>query len=298
MTSDHRRADTIATLASRRAQAKAAVAASRFRPWANAICGALVPSVRLHALAHTAAGGSRFGGEPALPREMPWPADDKGDPLDFMASISLAEVTALLGASPLPAAGQLLFFASKAAGRVVHVPPARALAARSTPAGASRHRACSLHLTPEVCLPGPMWLLPLDLDDKLPEEWVLDWELLSRTVQGNDGTEHRLLGTASPPPTPIDHWWSDYPRGASFAARLMRQELLSGNLHIRPGVGESTTDAAGRSPVSILQLDTDVQGPGWSWGRKGRLYFNVDAKDLARRAFAPCTVRTAGSGWE
>lgn len=299
---DDRRADTIATLASRLAEAKAAIAASRFGPWANAISGALVPSIRIHALAQATAGASRFGGEPALPGTMAWPADEKGAAFDFMASISLAEVAALLGKSPLPSTGQLLFFASQAGGgRIVHLPSASGLSVRSTPGGATRHRECSLYLTPEVCLPGPMWLMPLELDDKLPEEWVLDWERLSRTVQGNDRMEHRLLGTASPPPTRLEHWWDDYPREASYAARLMRQELLNGNLRIGPAEGEAETKTEvddDRFPISILQLDTDVDGPGWSWGRNGRLYFHVDARDLARGNLDSCTVMADGSGPE
>ena len=142
MTTSDRRADTLATLASRRSQARATIAESRFSRWANAIGAALVPSVRLHAVAGADVGRSRFGGEPMLPLGMPWPADAAGVPLVFRAQIDLAELTSVLGATPLPASGLLVFFEARRSGRVVHLPASSAIGPRTAPDGASRHRQC------------------------------------------------------------------------------------------------------------------------------------------------------------
>lgn len=282
--------DTLATLTSRMADARQAIAESFFAPWANSLAGLLVPSVRLHVVAGAAFGRSRFGGEPALPADEAWPTDGAGAPYDFLAQLDLAEVRALLGKTALPAGGALLFFGGSEGGRVLHVAGDGALQRRPLPQGASLHRECSLVLSPECCLPDPELAYGLGFDE-LPEEWVLHWELLTRRVQESERTEHRLLGTATPPPTPLGLWQKDYPDEGAVASRMLRQNVINGRLKMSVVPGESrATEHPERFPVTLLQLDTDVGGPGWSWGRNGRLYFHADEEDLRRRALDACVV--------
>ena len=134
----------------------------------------------------------------------------------------------------------------------------------------------------------------LGIHEESSDDWILDWELLSRKVQASERTEHRVLGTATPPPTPLEHWLDDYPEEAPFAARMLRQELINGRIRRSPE-GLSHHDEG--TPILLLQLDTDVDGPGWRWGKKGRLYFHIDAEDLKRRAFEACTVWDDIGGW-
>lgn len=56
--------------------------------------------------------GSRFGGEPCLPADIPWPTlEENNHPLDFILQINLAELTYVPVAEPLPKTGMLLVFA-------------------------------------------------------------------------------------------------------------------------------------------------------------------------------------------
>ena len=57
-----------------------------------------------------AAGNTRIGGAPLLPKGSEWPRDRDGQPLDFIAAIDLAEQPAL---EPLPGSGTLLVFWSE-----------------------------------------------------------------------------------------------------------------------------------------------------------------------------------------
>ena len=285
-----RRADTLATLESRLEDAREAILDSPFQRWANAITGALVPSVRLHALKDLATTRSRLGGEPLLPVELAWPAGSSGKALDFLAQIDLAEVTTELGATALPRAGRLLFFGEGKQGRVVHVPEGATIRPQATPKGARCHRACGLHLSPEVCLPEPWLAAGFGLWD-LPDQWVFDWDQLTRRVQGSDRTEHRLLGTAVPPPTPPEHWKDDYPDAVTF---MIRRWLINGSVQI----GRTSGDDPLEEPrLLLLQLDSDAEGPGWIWGKGGRSYFRIEAQHLESGAFEHTTRLTDGHTW-
>lgn len=63
---------------------------------------------------------SWFGGLPRLGKA-PWPRDEKGVPLPFVAQLDLAEIAAANPDTPLPKAGSLAFFINS--GAVLHVPP-------------------------------------------------------------------------------------------------------------------------------------------------------------------------------
>ncbi|KQM22263.1 DUF1963 domain-containing protein [Novosphingobium sp. Leaf2] len=63
---------------------------------------------------------SWFGGLPRLGPQ-PWPCDDAGTPLPFVAQIDLADLARAQPASPLPSSGSLAFFLGT--GAVVAVPP-------------------------------------------------------------------------------------------------------------------------------------------------------------------------------
>lgn len=77
---------------------------------------------------------SFLGGAPRL-GAAPWPRDDKGAPLPFVAQIDLAEVAARTGGSTLPDQGSLAFFIGHP-GAVVFIPEGQAGAPSLPPAGA------------------------------------------------------------------------------------------------------------------------------------------------------------------
>ena len=43
--------------------------------------------------------------------------------------------------------------------------------------------------------------------------------------------------------------------------------------------------AAQNDWLLLLQIDTDVNGPGWTWGDNGRLYFYIRKQDLLLHNF-------------
>lgn len=63
---------------------------------------------------------SWLGGAPRL-GSAPWPRDTQGEPLHFAAQISLGDVAAATGGTPLPSDGALAFFIG-GKGAVIHVP--------------------------------------------------------------------------------------------------------------------------------------------------------------------------------
>src|SRR4030088_1996411 len=76
---------------------------------------------------------SWLGGAPRI-SATPWPRDNKGEPLLFVAQIDLAEVAAVTGRTPLPDKGSLAFFIGRE-GAAVFVPEGQANMAVMPPAG-------------------------------------------------------------------------------------------------------------------------------------------------------------------
>ena len=129
---------------------------------------------------------SWLGGAPRL-ASMPWPRDQDGQPLHFLAQIDLAEVAARIGATSLPATGSLAFFASgRGKGAVIFVPQSLDLEPTDPPAD-----------TPELSESGGSDYWRADLSGRrLYPFWPLDFT---------------ALDLPPPPEVPTgDYDWDDY----------------------------------------------------------------------------------------
>lgn len=92
--------------------------------------------------APTPVGATRFGGEPDLPPEMPWPTFN-GEPMTFAAQIDLEALRRFPAARELPPTGLLSFFYAfddhpSTPSRVIHIASRAGLSRRATPAGGDR----------------------------------------------------------------------------------------------------------------------------------------------------------------
>lgn len=260
---------------------------------ADALARLAEPSIRLTprpaALETLAPGASRFGGAPDVPPGFAWPERD-GRPLAFLAQLDLAAIR-----SPeLPASGSLLFFYDAAAqpwgfdpkdaggARVVHVDaPRDALARRRHPgagAGPGPFRCCTLSFDPALDLADPgdevLERSRVPFDDATLGAY-LDVAAALSGVDGPDATYHHLLGN---------------PQLVQGDMRSECQLVTSGIYVGKPEAfqGERTQELLRAAPSEwrlLLQLDTDEDGPGWTWGDAGRVYFWIRRADLAAGAF-------------
>lgn len=106
-------------------------------------------------------GGTRFGGDPDLPPELPWPAVE-GEPMVFVAQLDLAELSTFGAAAELPREGLLSFFYAPfpPEGQVLEHPVAVLhlrelvrLERRAAPDARARLRPHAVTFEPEVLLP-------------------------------------------------------------------------------------------------------------------------------------------------
>jgi uncharacterized protein YwqG len=87
---------------------------------ADVLCEAALPSIRLTAdgeIVAMATGVSRLGGSPDLLPDVPWPADDDGTPLSFIAQLEMRQMAARGALETLPRSGLLSFFYAAASQR-------------------------------------------------------------------------------------------------------------------------------------------------------------------------------------
>lgn len=107
-----------------------------------------------------ALGRSRFGGDPDLPPDLPWPSAD-GEPMLFVAQLDLAELSAFPAAAELPREGLLsCFYSPFPASRVLEHPVAvlhlqepRTLVRRPAPDPRARLRPHAIDFEEEEQLP-------------------------------------------------------------------------------------------------------------------------------------------------
>ena len=263
---------------------------------ADALARLAEPSIRITprpaALETLPPGASRFGGAPDVAPGFAWPERD-GRPLTFLAQLDLADVRA----PDLPASGWLLFFYDaveqpwgfdpKDAGgaRVVHVDaPRGALERRRHPEVDARggpFRCCALSFAPAVDLP--------DLEDDLVVKARLRPEdMKSRETDAYYDVAAALSGHADPDAT--YHHLLGNPQLVQGDMRGECQLVTSGIYVGKPEAfqGERTQELLRVAPSEwrlLLQLDTDEEGPGWTWGDAGRVYFWIRRADLAAGAF-------------
>jgi hypothetical protein len=120
---------------------------------------------------------SWLGGAPRI-GATPWPRDNKGEPLLFVAQIDLAEVGAKMGKTPLPDKGSIAFFIGGGGG-VVFVPEDQTSTPVMPPAG-----------TPDLieCGGSAAWRTDLAGQPLFPY-WPVDFAVLNVTPPANDEDE-------------------------------------------------------------------------------------------------------------
>ena len=255
----------------------------------------VVLETRFSSMSAFAIGDTRVGGDPDVPPGFEWPRH-RDRPLTFLAQIRLADVAALLGDGRLPATGFLFFFydrgqawgfdpADRGAGVVLYSDCAATDLRRASPppeeddeyepddADSASFAPCEVTLRPRLELPDEfdsvLVTAGLALDDDESEAYAALQAAISGAVGG-----HHLFG---------------YPQMIQNEMRLKCQ-LVSNGIFCGDGSGYQNERArelaAGAADWQLLfQVDTDVDGPGWMWGDRGRLYFWIRSEDLANRRF-------------
>ncbi len=269
----------------------AALRKSRFAPDIGLLEPLIRPSVRLSPVivepGALPLGASRLGGVPDFPAGVDWPRFE-GQPLNFLCQLDLAEIQALGPFDDLPDSGWLLFFYDaegqpwgfdpKDRGRwqILHVQTGSgSLERRERPAGVTAERpasfkTCALQMRSEVCLPDVFdLLLPLDLEDDEVFEGYIGFLEETETTTEPFSQNYRLLGHPC------------------LVQADMREkcQLVANGLYCGDGSGWRDPRAKALLPMAkdwqlLMQFDTDEEGPRWSWGLSGRLYFWIRQDDL------------------
>lgn len=231
-------------------------------------------------------GQSRFGGVPDVPADFEWPMR-AGAPLAFLAQIDLAQVPT----GELPAAGWLLLFYDAVGQpwgfdpldgdgwRVVYVEPTSTITRRGAPEAAMSFDAHALVIRAAI---------------DLPDRWddLLEWAGAGITRDEREAYDHvvrQVAGDSDDGDLKLCHHLLGLPQMIQNDMRrecaLASQGVNAGN----PGAYESARGQpllAGASEWRLLmQLDSDEDGLGWTWGSNGRLFFWIRRTDLAARAF-------------
>ena len=231
-------------------------------------------------------GASRFGGRPDLPAGFTWPVRD-GVPLAFLAQLDLAA----LHVGDLPQTGWLLVFYDVArqpwgfdaddrdAARVVHVQAPRAALRRAAapPPGTTEYPRCTLDLTSSIDLPDPFDAILPDHEVDLADDELDAYGDALAELAGHDAAhaDHHLLGHPQLIQGDMRHQCALVTSGLA----LTDEATLEGP------AAQLLTRGASRQWRLLLQLDSDQDGPGWTWADEGRLYLWIRRDDLAAARF-------------
>ena len=234
-------------------------------------------------------GRSRIGGSPDLPPEAAWPTWN-GQPLTFIAQISLSELPSYEFLEVLPSQGVLSFFYSgqqwpwgcdpsqKGSWRVLHL-EAQGLQRRTPPAGLPNegiYKSCGLDFAPSFTLPASE-SPHIDLDfSRVPVDEINQWIDLKEGFEQlvDEGRWlNRLLGHP-------DQMQTDLLREAQLVSHGLN--LLDGSGYTDPRRPELEPGAADWQ--LLLQIDSDPN-TGMMWGDVGKLYYLMNSEDLRHRNF-------------
>jgi len=247
-------------------------------PVKRAILEASKPSLRL--VRSDAARHSRIGGKPLLDSKTPWPETKDGKPLAFLCQVALADLSAHVELTGLPASGLLSFFAhfdreseeeplaDESSFRILYFPDLEGLSEYSHPGQLSpdsRYRPVFLRPREEMSFPE-------NLDDDALDDFPdgADAYFAFYDAWNSMPPHHRMLGHANVV--------QDDPVRASF---LQSRSLTEDDLDTDE---DGSLGLALGSYRLLLQLEPD-QDAGLSFGDGGTIYFCIDAADLAALRF-------------
>lgn len=231
---------------------------------------------------------SKFGGQPALPAHMNWPAW-RGTNLMFLAQVNLKDLQAVVPRAELPATGLLLFFydanqstwgfdpQDKGSWQVVYLPEEPvATKTRNWPATLpeeARLQPVPLRFQAIQSLPSEPQKVEgyEELSAELQERFdAIVYEYLERNKP-----MHQLLGNAVP---------------IQSGDMALECQLVSHGLYCGDGRGYNDPraeklGAGAKDWVLLAMIDTD-EPRGVMWGDGGCLYFWIRQEDLKARRFA------------
>jgi uncharacterized protein YwqG len=238
---------------------------------------------------------SRFAGSGVLPRGATWPVWDEGrpgsegpKPLDFLALIRLADVSAHASLLGLPGQGALMFFCDMAQRKGSYWPEARG---GWSILYAENEEELEIAEDESVYRPHPSrltfeleYVLPEDIrvetgDDDLTCFGHQEYQRVYEILRGFDNEEqsiHQLCG----PPADVQH-------SLFHECQLISNGVICGCPEDFESQREriDELEAGVKDWRLLLQIDSDRSGPNWTWGDMGRLYFCIRDDDLAARRF-------------
>lgn len=277
------------------------VISGRYPRHVEALTRALRPCVSIStaplAVMDMPPGASRFGGVPDLPPDFDWPHAD-GRQLSFVAQLRLDELPthARFG---LPEEGWLCFFyddraqpsgirpADRDHWRVVHFGGRPGDLTSRTAGGrlrSSKWQSCIARFSPGWSLPAPSHPAAAELGLELEDDAV--WERYMALLDRLAGIDrrprplHQLFGYARP----LQH--AMVQQVALVAAGID----LGSVTDLEEPVVRRTLERAPEWEL-LLQLDSDSEGPGWSWADAGRLYVWLSRPDRVARSFDRAWLR-------
>jgi uncharacterized protein YwqG len=232
---------------------------------------------------------SRFAGTGVLPRGAAWPVWEEGrPPLDFLALIRLADVATHASLLGLPERGALMFFCDLDEKNGSYWPETRGgwsilyseneedlEVVEDEPVD----RPYPSRLTFELA-----YVLPEDIreetgDDDLACFGDREYQRVYETLRGFDEGEesiHQLCG----PPAEVQHsLFHECQLTSNGVIRRRSDDLESRRERIHE------LEAGVKDWRLLLQIGSDRNGPNWTWGDMGRLYFCIRDGDLAARRF-------------
>jgi uncharacterized protein YwqG len=242
------------------------------------------PSLRLTVGEPSAQPVSRLGGQPNLPKDIPWPVWQEEQPLSFIAQFHLAELPAVRGLA-LPRSGSLFFFYDSDALPTGYDPEEKSGAQvfySASPLAANGARTWHRDLDPEFRYEGfalsafPEISLP-EMDHEFMNEYQVTGEEFRAYFEFAPLAygEHRMGGNA----VPIN---GGDPR---LHAQLVSHGINCGYVDGYDEGRRLGLEAGAADWLLLLQLDSGGECAGMYWNEGGRIYFMIHKDDLRRRRF-------------
>lgn len=228
-------------------------------------------------------GSSRIGGTPDLPEHMPWPADNKGNPLSFIAQLDLQEIRPFDTYQLLPDTGFLFFFydADQAMGgysmeekhlfRVLYFDgPREDLQCPDFPESLSvQFGPCSLTCETQVSMPFRRSKALSFLGDG--EKGVY------REKVWKEGESNKTFGHADILQGEMEEF-----------CQIVTHKDFTGDFGKFDGPEYAGVMADAKDWLLLLQVDSNEGDASMMWADMGRLYFWIRKQDLEKRNFDDC----------
>jgi uncharacterized protein YwqG len=249
---------------------------------ASAVQAKSLKSIRLSPGKRSANTVSRLGGRPNLPRDIPWPVRENGQPLSFIAQLDLSALPQVRNL-PLPKLGFLFFFydvaempwgfdpKDKGCSQVIYVP---------SPLSEGGLRASHRDLDEEARFKG--LALAAAVETTLPgiNSGILrDFEATEKEFEAYMG----LIDAAGPVHRVGGH--ADEIQGSL----CLEAQLVSKGIYCGDGKGYADgrkrgLDSGSADWLLLLQVGSEERA-GMMWGDMGRIYFMIHKDDLRNRNF-------------